>query len=446
MLLTMKDTQRVEAIQAVMDTRITVVEAARVLGLCPRQVWRLQAGMRTRGIEAVIHGNRGRQPWNRSDDEMWKEILTLIRERYTDINDLHLIEILEREHQVVVRRESLRQRLRGAGLGPKQKRRPRKCRSRRERKPAAGMMLQIDASPHDWLEGRGPRLTLVGAKDDATSFGWHRFVPAETTWAYLSLMREIFLSAGLPLSLYSDRHDIFHSPRTPTIIEQLNDERPLTQFGRAMDTLGITIIPAYSPQAKGRIERQWGVFQDRLVVELRLAGATTIDQANSVLDRMMKHYNHKFTISPSDPEAVWRHAPCAFDLDRILCLKEQRVVALDHTVRFENLILQIPRPKAAPSIVNQHVAVLQLRDGSIEIHHHLHRVARFTKNELSALIRKQLPKKPHQDRHVASLNLQTLKSNRPIANKEKSGGDSCLPPLGGREGGLSLAQKANTLG
>ena len=271
MLLTMRDTQRVEAIQAVMDHRITVIEAARVLELSPRQVWRLQSGMRARGIEAAIHGNRGRKPWNRSDDEMWEEILTLVRERYTNINDLHLKEILEREHEIVVGRESLRRKLRGVGLGPKQKRRPRKCRSRRERKAAAGMMLQIDASPHDWLEGRGPRLTLVGAKDDATSFGWHRFVEAETTWAYLSLMREIFLSAGLPLSLYSDRHDIFHSPRQPTIIEQLNDERPLTQFGRAMDALGITIIPAYSPQAKGRIERQWGVFQDRLVVELRLA-------------------------------------------------------------------------------------------------------------------------------------------------------------------------------
>jgi hypothetical protein len=135
------------------------------------------------------------------------------------------------------------------------------------------MLLQVDASRHDWLEGRGAPLTLVGAKDDATGEGWAHFCEAQSCWAYLGLMRAIFLSAGVPLSLYSDRHTIFHSPREPSVIEQLANRRPLTQFGRAMEELGVNIIKAYSPQAKGRIERQWGVFQDRLVVELRLAGA-----------------------------------------------------------------------------------------------------------------------------------------------------------------------------
>ena len=185
--------------------------------------------------------------------------------------------------------------LRKVGIPPKRKRRRVKYRKRRERKDAFGMMLQIDASPHDWLEGRGPWLTLVGAVDDATGYGWSRFVTAETTWAYLNLMREVISSHGLPLSLYSDRHSIFHPLREPTIIEQLKNIQPLTQFGRAMNELGITITKAWSPQAKGRIERFFGFLQDRLVVELRLAGAKSMEEANQVLDAFLPEYNRQFS-------------------------------------------------------------------------------------------------------------------------------------------------------
>jgi hypothetical protein len=248
------------------------------------------------------------------------------------------------------------------------------------------MMLQIDGSPHDWLEGRGPSLTLVGAKDDATGYAWGRFVLAETTWAYLNLMREILSSHGLPLSLYSDRHSIFHALREPTIIEQLNNIRPLTQFGRAMDELGITIIKAWSPQGKGRIERHWGTLQDRLVVELRLAGANTIEEANRVLDTFLRDYNQRFTCAPRIQGSVFRKAPSAQHLDRILCLKEIRVVNKDHTVSFEGLIPQIPPSKKFSSIAKQHVDVLQLRNGSVEIVYKQQIVARFSPVAITRLI------------------------------------------------------------
>ncbi len=156
--------------------------------------------------------------------------------------------------------------LREAGILPKRKRRHPKYRKRRERREAFGMMLQVDASHHDWLEGRGHSLAIVGAADDATSYTWAQFVPAETTWAYMNLMREIFLTHGVPLSLYSDRHSIFHALREPTIIEQLNNMQPLTQFGRAMDELGINIIKAWSAQAKGRIDG--GLPTDALPVQI----------------------------------------------------------------------------------------------------------------------------------------------------------------------------------
>ncbi len=382
----MREKTRIEAVQAVMDGRLTVAQAATALSLSGRQVYRALAAAREQGLTGSVHGNRGRTPWNKSDEALWARVLRLVRKHYTEVNDQHLCELLEREHSIRVHPEALRRRLRGAGLPPKRKRRARKFRQRRERKAAAGMLLQVDASRHDWLQGRGSHLTLVGAKDDATGEVWAQFCEAETCWAYLGLMRTIFLTAGVPLALYSDRHTIFHSPREPTIIEQLANQRPLTQFGRAMEGLGVSIIKAYSPQAKGRIERQWGVFQDRLVVELRLAGARTLAEANRVLDGFLPGYNRRFSVAPREQTAVWRKPPPARQLDRILCLKEWRVVGRDHVVSFDGLALQIGSGRKFFSLARQRVEVLQLRDGSVEVHHDRQAVARFTAPAIARLI------------------------------------------------------------
>lgn len=250
------------------------------------------------------------------------------------------------------------------------------------------MMLQIDGSPHDWLEGRGPRLTLVGAKDDAVSFVWAHFEEAETTWGYMDLMKDVFTSKGLPLSLYSDRHTIFHSPKEPTIVEQINNVRPLTQFGRAMEEMGITIIKAWSAPAKGRVENQWKTFQDRLVVELRLAGARTREEANRVLEWFLKDYNRRFCVAARKQEPVFRPSPSPSKMDRILCLKETRTVAKDHTISFEGLILQIPPSRKFHSIARQKVQVLQLKDGSVEIVYKQQTVARFRPEAVKRLVEK----------------------------------------------------------
>lgn len=272
MLLTKEEKNRIEIISAVLGGKIGVADAALLLALSERQVYRLMAKAQAEDIRQVLHGNKGRAPANKMDDHFWAEVLALVKERYPGVNDLHLQELLEREHEMEVGRESLRQRLRSAGLAPKRKHRQKPYRARRERQAAFGMMLQVDASEHDWLEGRGPRLALLGAIDDATSFAWCRFERAETTWGYLALLRGMLLTVGAPLSLYSDRHTIFHSPREPTVEEQLKNAEPLTQLGRACRELGIQIRKAYSPQAKGRIERLWEFMQDRLVVEMRLRG------------------------------------------------------------------------------------------------------------------------------------------------------------------------------
>lgn len=387
MLLTMEEKKKIEVVQWVMDGRLEVEEAGRVLDRSIRQIYRMLKRLREKGLQGLIHGNKGKRSPRKVKKAIRQRIVSLARGRFGDINDTHLTELLWREEKVKVSRESVRRMLRAEGIGPKRKRRRPKYRSRRERKEAFGILLQIDGSHHDWLEGRGPWLVLLGAIDDATGHVWARFEEAETTWGYLDLMREIFLSQGLPLSLYSDRHSIFFSPREQTIVEQLKGIEPLTQFGRAMKELGVQIIPAYSPQAKGRIERLWGTLQDRLGVELRLRGAKTLEEANEVLKKgFLKDFNRQFTVPPQQQTSVFRKALSPSQMHRILCLKEERTVNKDHTVSFEGLILQIPPSKKFRSIARQDVEILQHRDGSIEIVYRKQTAARFSAPAVTRLL------------------------------------------------------------
>lgn len=386
MLLKMKEVNRLRVLQGYMDGKIEIEEAARILKRRPRAVYRMVAKVRAKGPEGVVHGNRNKVSPRRVPEAIRKRIIEMTLGKYRDINDTHLCEILREVEGIVMGRETLRCILRKGGLPSKRKVKRRKYRSRRERKEAFGMMLQVDASSHDWLQGRGPWLTLVGGKDDATGYVWAHFEEAETTWGYLDLMREVITTHGVPLSLYADRHSIFHTTREPTFIEQLKDVVPLTQFGRAMNELGITLIKAWTPQAKGRIERQWGTFQDRLVVALRLAGANTLEQAREVLKRFLKEYNQRFCLLPKQNAAVFTKAPPTTVLHKILCLKETRVVKKDHTVSFEGLVLQIPFCKRYPCMADGQVDVRQYRDGHIEIAYRDYVVARFSSEAIRRLM------------------------------------------------------------
>jgi len=385
-LLTMKEVNRLRVLQGYMDGKMVIGEAARILKRSLRSVYRMLAKVREKGPEGVLHGNRNKVSPRRVPGAIRKKVIGLALGKYRDINDTHLCEILSKEEGIVMGRETLRGILRKEGIPSKRKVKRRKYRSRRERKEAFGMMLQLDASPHDWLQGRGPWLTLLGAKDDATGYVWAHFEKAETTWGYLDLMGEVISTHGVPLSLYADRHSIFHTTREPTIIEQLKDVVPLTQFGRAMEELGISVLKAWTPQAKGRIERQWGVFQDRLVVELRLAGANTLEQAREVLKRFLKDYNERFCRLPKQSAAVFRKAPPKAVLHNILCLKETRMVKKDHTLSFNGLVLQIPFCKKYPCIADRQVDVRQYRDGHLEIGYRGSIVARFSSEAIRRLL------------------------------------------------------------
>jgi len=385
-LLTMKEVNRLRVLQGYMDGKMFIEETARILKRSLRSVYRMLAKVRKRGPEGVLHGNRNKLSPRRVPEAIRKKVIGLALGKYRDVNDTHLCEILSKAEGIVMGRETLRGILRKEGIPSKRKVKRRKYRSRRERKEAFGMMLQLDASPHDWLQGRGPWLTLLGAKDDATGYVWAHFEEAETTWGYLDLMGEVISTHGVPLSLYADRHSIFHTTREPTIIEQLKDVVPLTQFGRAMEELGISVLKAWTPQAKGRIERQWGVFQDRLVVELRLAGANTLEQARERLKLFLKDYNERFCRLPKQSAAVFRKAPPKAVLHNILCLKETRMVKKDHTLSFGGLVLQIPFCKKYPCIADRQVDVRQYRDGHLEIGYRGSIVARFSPEAIRRLL------------------------------------------------------------
>jgi transposase len=343
--MSQKEFQRVKVIENAAGGRLSVREASRLLQLSERQVQRLKSRYRPDSIAWVQHGNRGRpMPWALPLPQK-QLILNLARDKYQGFNDSHLAEKLRSEENLAVSRETVRRILRAAKLASPQKRRPRLYRSRRPPRPRFGMMALTDASRHDWLQGRGPELTLIGFQDDATGqiLAAHFQLEAENTLGYLRALHTMIVTHGVPLSLYRDRHSIFQrNDSNWTLAEQLAGRQSPTQLGRALEELGIEQIPAYSPQAKGRIERAWRTCQDRLVSELRLARASTLSQANAVLARFCSDYNQRFARPAAESLRDFRTLPRRFDLDRCLSLHYQRVVSADHTVTLGAQSIALP--------------------------------------------------------------------------------------------------------
>jgi transposase len=368
--MTTVEQRRTWVLAKVMAGELEVTEAAGLLGLTERSVWRLKRRFATMGPAGLVHGNRGRISPRRIDETTRERVRSLARGSYDGANDSHLAELLAERDGISLSRVSIRRILRAAGIASPRRRRPARHRSRRDRMPQAGMLLQTDGSRHDWLAGRGPRLTLVAAIDDASGIiTGATFREEEDAAGYLTVLRDTIRHHGVPLALYRDHHGIFETnPRQPlTLEEQLVDRRRPTQFGRALAELGIVSIAAQSPQAKGRIERAWGTFQDRLVIELRLAGATDITAAERVLARFVPRFNRRFAVPPANPEPAWRPLPTDLGIDQVCCLKYRRVVAHDNTIRAGSTILQLPARSGGRTNAGRRVE-LQLRlDGRLVV-------------------------------------------------------------------------------
>ena len=345
-----REQQRGMVLNQVERGELTGRQAAGLVGLSLRQVRRLLAAYRREGVAALAHGNRGRSPVHALSEETRKRVVALAQDPYRGLNHSHLQELLVEREQLALSRSSVWRILTGAGIPSPRRRRPPQHRCRRERYPQEGMLLQIDGSRHDWLQGRGPYLTLVGAIDDATgTVPYALFREQEDAQGYFLLLQGIVGTKGIPLALYSDRHGIFqvNLKQPENLEEQLAGERQPTQVGRALKELGIQSILALSPQAKGRIERLWGTFQDRLVGELRLAGATTLAEANQLLLSFLPRFNGRFGVPAAQPGLAYRPA-AGLDLDGVLCFKYQRTVAKDNTVKLQEHTLQLmPGPERA---------------------------------------------------------------------------------------------------
>lgn len=367
-----KEQSRLSIMNGVLERHWTVEEAAQLLGVSERHAWRLLASYRKEGAVAIAHGNRNRLPLNTTPMVVQTKIIELAREHYSGLNHTHFTELLEEREGILVSRSTVRRLLMRAGLASPRHRRPPCHRYRRARMPQEGMLVQIDGSHHQWLGEHVPRFTLLLAVDDATgTVPYALFQEQEDTEGYFRLMKGIIQRRGIPLALYSDRYFVFcySKPGNESGEASIIDKGKPTQFGRAMRELGVTQVFARSPEAKGRVERANGTFQDRLVSELRLAGARTIEEANSVLETFVPRFNRRFGVPASDLEPSYRVADSDVDIDTILCVKELRRVAKDNTVQYHRHTLQIFPGADRTSYARAHVEVQQRLDGRLLVYY-----------------------------------------------------------------------------
>jgi transposase len=369
--LNSKEQKRVIVVNQVLAGQLTGQEAAELLGLSLRQTRRLLAAYRAEGVAGLAHGNRGRPPANKLDRALADEIVHLAGNGYRDFNDSHFTEELAERHQLVVSVPTVRRLRREAGLGSPRKRRAPRHRRRRQRYPQAGMLLQVDGSKHDWLEGRGPWLTLHAAIDDATNdVAWAVFREEEDATGYALLVHHISQTHGLPLALYADRHMIFQSPKHLSLEEQLAGLEPRTHLGQMLHGLDIQLISARSPQAKGRVERLFQTLQDRLVKELRRAEAGTLVEANRVLRTYLPRFNRRFTRPPSQPGSAYRPPLSRAEANERVHFTYWRTVANDHTIALFGHMLAIPPLPSRVSLAGRRVALHHRLDGRLAVVYH----------------------------------------------------------------------------
>src|SRR3990172_4512972 len=360
-----KEVPRAGLVKAALAGTITNQEGATALGLSVRQFQRLKSRVHEEGVTGLCHQSRGRPSPRRLPGPLREQAATLLTTTYAGFNDCHATEQLQERHGLALSRSSVRRLRRALGHPAKHRRRPPKGRTRRTPEARMGALVQLDGSPFDWLEGRGPAMTLLGAIDDATStvLALH-FRPTEDLHGYTTLLEQVGTEDGLPLALYGDRLNVFvRNDRHWTLEEELQGTQTPTHFGRMLQELGIGYVPASSPQAKGRIERLWGTLQDRLVSELRLRGIRTREAANAFLPEFLVDFNRRFAHPPAEPLAAWRRPPRDF-ADALSC-RYQRGVARDNTVRLGIRWLQIPRGPSGRGYAGCRVELRECLDGRL---------------------------------------------------------------------------------
>ena len=362
-MATQEELKKLHIIRKALDGMIRHIEAADILSLSDRQIRRLTARVRQEGDTGIVHKSRGKESNRRLPDRIRKKIVNLYRQKYNDFGPTLLSEKLFEEENIKISDETIRLWLVETG-DRKKRRKHKKHRQWRERKHHFGEMIQIDGSHHEWFEGRGDKCVFMGYIDDATGKIFGRFYEYEGTIPAMDSFKSYIKQYGMPMSVYLDKHTTYKSPGKPTIEDELNGTEPLSEFERALKELGVEVIHANSPQAKGRIERLFKTLQDRLIKEMRLNGIKTIQEANIFLQEYMPKHNKRFAVEPMEEEDLHREIPKGLDIDSILCIKTERVLRNDFTIAHNCKLYQIE-----DNIRTKKVTIEERLNGTLTIIH-----------------------------------------------------------------------------
>lgn len=365
LIMSNREIDKLKVIQNTIDGRLTWPQAAEILSLSERQVGRLCARVREEGNGGVIHGLKGLPSNNKLPDATILKAISLVRQHFADFGPTLANEHLLDDYKIRVSINTLRKAMIIAELYKPKSHKP-KHRAWRERRSCVGMLVQLDGSEHDWFEGRGPKCALLVFIDDATSrILYARFITVEDTENLMRRTKECLKLNGRPVAIYVDKDSIYKINRQASIDEELRDAMPLSQFTRAMGELGVEMIFANSPQAKGRVERGFRTHQDRLVKELRLAGISDMAAANKFLETVyIAKHNGKFAVAPASRLNAHRPLLKTHRLDEILCVKLNRTLANDYTLRFDNKFFQVTKEQDIRIRPRDIVTIEEWLDGS----------------------------------------------------------------------------------
>lgn len=399
-VMSREECKRVRVMENVMAGRITLSAATEFLEVCYRQAKRIKHRYQDLGIAGIVHGNRGRKPSNAIDKKTRDTVVALHQRTYFDSNDTHYTELLLEREALHISRESVRKFLRDAGIAPKRKRRPPRHHSRRPRKDQYGIMALWDGSPHRWFGNDVPPCCLMASVDDATGkLLAALFVPAESSAGYLRLLDMMLREHGAPIGIYHDRHSsLVRCDDYWSLEEQLRGIQYPTHVGLVLQQIGMTSIPANSPQAKGRVERRFGVLQDRMIVELRLAGIKGMDKANRWLKEVfIKRYNERFSIPATKSGSAFRKMSPT-DCYNLVAFHYEATVGNDNCIRLGGLIIDIPPGDRSRSFAKLNVVVKQHIDGAWTVWYKNQILAKHPPTDFLEPVR-QWKRRPYHSKH-----------------------------------------------
>jgi len=377
----MKEIKRLKVMSMLEEKLMTRTEAAEKLNVSERQVYRIQKSYREKGEQGLVHGNRGKPSQRRVSRQVRAKIQKLLEESYSDYNTLHFQEILLERYDINISYSTLQSIRREAGYPTPRKKKFQPHRNRRTPRPIYGMMLQADASIHNWLEDRAPKLALVALIDDATNRVWATFRDYEDAAGYVEVLQEVCLTEGIPMVLYTDKRNVFQDQRELSIEDQLAGKERTTHFKAILDKLGIELIQADSPQAKGRVERLFETLQDRLVKALREAKANTLAEANQVLQDYLLKHNKRFVKKAAQEGSAFVPWPPSLAPDEHFCFRYTRRVRNDNTIVFDSVVLQIPPGRFRNHYAKATVELRQHLDCALTVHYRGEEIARFEQAE-----------------------------------------------------------------